>query len=106
MPVIKYITKSGHQFEVKGDDGTSVMECAVNNDIEGIVAQCGGACACATCHVYVDEAWMEELAPLDEMEDSMLECAFDRKANSRLACQIEVSAALHGLVVQVADNEF
>ena len=105
MPVIKYVTKSGRQLEVEGDDGASVMDCAVDN-IEGIEAQCGGACACATCHVYVDEAWMEKLEPLDEMEDSMLECAFDRRPNSRLACQIEVSASLDGLVVQVAENEF
>lgn len=106
MPVIKYITKSGDQFEVEADVGTSVMNCAVNNNIEGIEAQCGGVCACATCHVYVDNAWMDKLAPPDEMEDGMLECAFDRRENSRLACQIEVSASLDGLVVQVADNEF
>ena len=104
MPVIKYVTKSGGEFEVDGDVGTSVMNCAVNNNIEGIKAECGGACA--TCHVYVDNAWMDKLAPPNEMEDSMLECAFDRRANSRLACQIEVSASLDGLVVQVAENEF
>ena len=106
MPVIKYVTKSGDEFEVESDDGISVMECAITNNIEGIEAQCGGACACATCHVYIDEAWIEKLEPLAEMEDSMLECAFDRRTNSRLACQIELSASLDGLVVQVAENEY
>ena len=82
------------------------MEGAINNDIGGIVAECGGACACATCHSYIDEAWLDKLPAMDDMEDSMLDAAMDRKPTSRLTCQIEVNDALDGLVVHVADNEY
>lgn len=82
------------------------MEGAINNNIEGIVAECGGACACATCHAYIDEAWLDKLSSMDDMEDSMLDAAFERKPNSRLTCQIEVNDSLDGLVVHVAENEY
>ena len=94
MPRITYISPDGTRKEVEVENGYSVMEGAINNNIEGIVAECGGACACATCHSYVDEAWLDKLAPIDDMEDSMLDAAFERKANSRLTCQIEVSDKL------------
>jgi 2Fe-2S ferredoxin len=80
------------------------MEVAVDNDIAGMVAECGGACACATCHTYIDAAWLSRMPPLQDMEDAMLDSALDRRENSRLSCQIEVSDALDGLVVTVADN--
>ncbi len=106
MPRIIYQTLDGVRHEVEVENGYSVMEGAINNNIEGIVAECGGACACATCHGYIDEAWLEKLAPMDDMEDSMLDAAFERKANSRLTCQIEVSDELDGLVVHVGENEY
>ena len=88
------------------ENGYSVMEGAINNNIDGIVAECGGACACATCHSYIDEAWLDKLPPMDDMEDSMLDAAFERKNNSRLTCQIEVNDSLDGLVVHVAENDY
>jgi 2Fe-2S ferredoxin len=106
MPKIIYVTQDAVRHEVDVENGYSVMEGAINNNINGIVAECGGACACATCHSYVDESWVEKLNEMDDMEDSMLDMAFDRKENSRLTCQIEVSDELDGLVVYVAENEF
>ena len=106
MPKIIYQTRDGARHEVEVENGYSVMEGAVNNNIEGIVAECGGACACATCHGYIDEDWFNKLAPMDDMEDSMLDAAFERQANSRLTCQIEVSDELNGLVVTVGENEY
>ena len=106
MPKIIYQTRDGSRHEVEVETGYSVMEGAINNNIEGIVAECGGACACATCHSYIDAAWVEKLTAMDDMEDSMLDTAFERKANSRLTCQIEVSDELDGLVVHVAENEY
>ncbi len=106
MPKIIFIETDGKRTEVEVENGYSVMEAAINNDIDGIVAECGGACACATCHSYVDEAWLDKIPPMDDMEDSMLDAAFERKDNSRLTCQIEVNDGLDGLVIHVADNEY
>ena len=105
MPTIIYITSDGTRHEVEVENGYSVMEGAINNDIAGIVAECGGACACATCHSYIDDAWLDKLPEMDDMEDSMLDAAYERKDNSRLTCQIEVGDNLDGLVIHVADNE-
>ncbi len=77
------------------------METAIDNGIEGIVAECGGACSCATCHVYVDPEWLARLPSPDSQEDGMLDCVLDRKENSRLSCQIEVGDEIDGLVVTV-----
>ena len=106
MPKIIYITPDGTKKEVVVENGYSVMEGAINNNIPGIVAECGGACACATCHSYVDEAWLDRMPTMDDMEDSMLDAAYERKDNSRLTCQIEVNDELDGLVIHVADNEY
>ncbi len=106
MPRVTYIMPNGDRHEVEVEKGYSVMEGAIDNNIDGIVAECGGACACATCHSYIDAAWIEKLPEMDDMEDSMLDAAFDRKPNSRLTCQIELSDELDGLVVHVADNDY
>ena len=106
MPKITYITPDGERHETEVENGYSVMEGAINNNIDGIVAECGGACACATCHSYVDAALLEKMPPMDDMEDSMLDAAFERKDNSRLTCQIEVNDELDGLIIHVADNEY
>jgi ferredoxin, 2Fe-2S len=105
MPKVTYITPQGVRHDVDLDNGYTVMEGAINNNIDGIVAECGGACACATCHSYIDEAWLPRLPEMDDMEDSMLDAAFDRRSNSRLTCQIEMNDDLDGLIVYVAENE-
>ena len=105
MPKITYIEQDGTRKEIDADVGYTVMEVAVNNGVDGIVAECGGACACATCHSYVDEAWLDKLPEMDDMEDSMLDAAYERRDHSRLTCQIEITDALDGLVIHVADNE-
>ena len=106
MPTIIYITPDGTRHEVEVEKGYSVMEGAINNNIDGIVAECGGACACATCHAYVDEAWLDKMPPMDDMEDSMLDAAYERRDNSRLTCQLEVTEDMDGLIIHVADNEY
>jgi len=80
------------------------METAIDNDIEGIVAECGGACACATCHSYISEEWIGKLPAMDDMEDAMLDSALERRDNSRLTCQITISDDLDGIEVVVAHN--
>jgi 2Fe-2S ferredoxin len=105
MPKVTYITTDGQEHEVEVENGYSVMEGAINNNIDGIVAECGGACACATCHSYIDDAWLGKLPAMDDMEDSMLDAAYERRENSRLTCQIEMNDSLDGLIVHVADNE-
>jgi 2Fe-2S ferredoxin len=105
MPKISFVDAAGSAVEVAAKAGLTVMEVAVDNNITGMVAECGGACACATCHTYVDEAWLGRLPAMDDMEDAMLDSALDRRPNSRLSCQIEITDDLDGLAVTVADNE-
>jgi 2Fe-2S ferredoxin len=104
MPKITYVQTSGERVVVDVQVGHSLMEGAIDNNIAGIVAECGGACACATCHAYIDSAWLDKLKPADDMEDAMLDAALDRRENSRLTCQIDVTDELEGLVLEVADN--
>lgn len=105
MPKIKYIEHSGKEHEVDVPAGWSVMEGAVKNLIPGIDADCGGACACATCHVFVDQAWLDKLPAKQDMEETMLDFATDMAANSRLSCQIKVTPALDGLVVRMPKSQ-
>ena len=81
------------------------METAIDNDIDGIIAECGGACSCATCHVYVDEAWLDRLRQPEPLEDGMLDCVLDRRPNSRLSCQIRLNEDLDGITVRVPDSQ-
>ena len=99
MPKITYIEQDGTERAVDAEPGATVMETAINNDIPGILATCGGSCSCATCHVYVDEDWFERLPPPELEESDMLDTAHDLQDNSRLSCQIVVSEALDGLIV-------
>jgi 2Fe-2S ferredoxin len=99
MPKITYIEHDGKKRTVDAPVGTTVMENAIKNGVPGIVAECGGACSCATCHVHVDEAWKEKVGPPSPMEEDMLDFAFDVRPTSRLSCQIKVSDELDGLVV-------
>lgn len=105
MAKIKYIEHNGKEYVVDVKNGLSVMEGAVKNMIPGIDADCGGACACATCHVYVDEAFLAKLDPMQEMEKTMLDFAEKVKSNSRLSCQIKVSDALDGLSVKMPESQ-
>lgn len=98
--LITYISDAGVSTPVEVPVGDSVMEGAIKNGVDGIVAECGGACMCATCHVYVDPAWLDRLPPVQEDENAMLDStASPRKANSRLSCQLRVTKELSGLVV-------
>jgi 2Fe-2S ferredoxin len=99
MPKITYIEHGGKTHTVDAPVGTTVMENAIKNGVPGIVAECGGACSCATCHVHVDEAWKDKVGPPSPMEEDMLDFAFDVKPTSRLSCQIKVTDELDGLVV-------
>ena len=105
MAKITYVTSDGEEHVVDAANGTTVMENAVKNSIPGIEAECGGACACATCHVYVDDAWTETVGPPDIMEEDMLDFAWEGKPNSRLSCQIKVSDELDGLVVRIPERQ-
>jgi 2Fe-2S ferredoxin len=101
MATVVFIEPSGARREIRAPDGITLMEVARQHGIEGIVAQCGGACACATCHVYVDPGWLDKLEPREDMEEGMLESAWQPRANSRLSCQIHIAPALDGLKVTV-----
>ncbi|MCX5516021.1 2Fe-2S ferredoxin [Kaistia algarum] len=105
MAKITYIAIDGTEFVVEAKDGSTVMENAVRNAVPGIEAECGGACACATCHVYVDPAWVEATGEPEPMEEDMLDFAHDVQPTSRLSCQIRVSSALDGLVVRVPESQ-
>ena len=106
MPLVTYVNHDGSSFEVEVPSGTSVMQAAVDNMIDGIVAECGGSCSCATCHCYVDEAWLAKLPPPSGMEKDMLECVLEPRPNSRLSCQLVVNDALDGLVIGLPESQF
>lgn len=105
MTKITYIAFDGARFDVEAQNGSTVMENAIRNSVPGIEAECGGACACATCHVYVDEEWTERVGPPQAMEEDMLDFAWEPQQNSRLSCQIVVSDDLDGLVVRVPQHQ-
>jgi 2Fe-2S ferredoxin len=104
---VTYIEHNGTEHKVEVPNGDSVMQGAVNNMIDGIVAECGGGLACATCHCYVDDAWIDRVGPPSEPESEMLEFAANQPtATSRLSCQIEVADALDGLIVRLPESQF
>ena len=105
MTKLTYIAHDGTRFDVDAENGSTVMENAIRNAVPGIEAECGGACACATCHVYVDEAWTDIVGEPESMEEDMLDFAYDVRPNSRLSCQIKVRDALDGLIVRVPERQ-
>ena len=105
MTKITLVAFDGTRFDVEAENGSTVMENAIRNSVPGIEAECGGACACATCHVYVDEQWIEKVGSPEPMEEDMLDFAFDVRPTSRLSCQIKVRAELDGLVVNVPERQ-
>jgi len=105
MPKITYIEHNGKNHTIEVANGLSVMEGAVQNNIPGIDADCGGSMACATCHVYVKEDWFNKLPKKEDGEEDMLDMAFEPKKNSRLSCQILVSDELNGLIVNLPEKQ-
>jgi len=106
MPNVTYISPDGTETTLEARDGDSVMETAVKNGVKGIVAECGGACSCATCHVYVEDAFVGVMGEVSDLEDDMLDGAeSERLPVSRLSCQIKMSAELDGLRVRIAPKQ-
>ena len=106
MTNIKYIEFNGEEHLVDVQNGLTVMEGAIKNKVPGIDADCGGACACATCHVYVKKEWLSKLPSKEDTEEDMLDFAFDVKENSRLSCQLTVTDELDGLIVDLPEKQF
>ena len=106
MPKITYITFSEEEHTVDVPVGLTVMEGARDNNVPGIEADCGGACACSTCHVYVDKSWVNKLPPIDDIEKDMLDFAYEPdEKTSRLTCQIQVTDELDGLIVRMPEKQ-
>ena len=105
MPNITFVEADGTRHETEADVGATVMETAIMNGVPGIVAECGGACTCATCHVYVDGAWAETVGGPSSMEEDMLDFAFDVRPESRLSCQIKVKYGFEGAVFHVPSRQ-
>ncbi|WP_045444904.1 MULTISPECIES: 2Fe-2S iron-sulfur cluster-binding protein [Tepidicaulis] len=106
MAKITFIEHDGTKHTVEAENGMTVMEAAVKNSVPGIDADCGGACACATCHVYVGKDWLDKTGTAEQMEEDMLDFAFDVRDNSRLSCQIKVTDEIDGLVVDLPEKQF
>jgi 2Fe-2S ferredoxin len=105
MPKIRLIQYDGTEHVVEGAVGSSVMQTAVDNMVPGILGECGGNCSCATCHGYVDPAWLDKLPPKSEDEASILEGVLHIEANSRLTCQLKLTPALDGLVIRLPESQ-
>ena len=105
MAKVTYIEHNKKSYDIEVPNGLTVMEGAVQNNIPGIDADCGGSCACATCHVYVDEKWFDKLPNKESAEEDMLDMAFEPKKFSRLSCQLTVSDILDGLVVKMPSKQ-
>ncbi|MDC0011022.1 2Fe-2S iron-sulfur cluster-binding protein [Porticoccaceae bacterium] len=106
MPRVTYIQADGQSQEVNLEAGSSLMQGALDNMIDGIVAECGGSCSCATCHCYIDADWIDKVEPAEEMETDLLDCVSEPKDNSRLSCRVKVSDSLDGLVVHLPTTQF
>jgi len=105
MPKVIYIEFNGKKHEVDVPNGYSIMEGAVKNSVNGIDADCGGSCACATCHIYIDDKWVERLPKIEEAERDMLDFVSSPKKESRLSCQIMMNDQLDGLIVKLPDRQ-
>ena len=105
MPKITFIDTAGTARTIDAETGSTVMETAIKNDVPGIEAECGGACACATCHVYIEPEWQEKVGGPSPMEEDMLDFGHDVRPNSRLSCQIKVSEELDGLTVRTPERQ-
>ena len=106
MPTIRYILHDGTEHAIDAPLGDSVMIVAVRNNFDGILAECGGACSCATCHVHIDPAWVDRLPPREELEEEMLDFAEDVDETSRLSCQLKITEDMDGLIVNVPESQY
>ncbi len=106
MPLIKFIEADGREFEAEVAVGSSVMQGALDNMIDGILAECGGACACATCHCYVDNAWVGVTGEASDVEKEMLDMVVEPKETSRLSCQITVTEEMDGMIVHLPASQY
>ena len=106
MPKITFVNHDETTQEVEVAAGTNLMQAALDNGIDAIVAECGGACSCATCHVYIDDAWVSKVEPAGDVEVDMIDCVLDPAPNSRLGCQVVVGDDLDGLVVRLPASQF
>lgn len=105
MPQVKYITAEGGEYEVEVPVGNSVMEGAIDNMIDGILAECGGSCTCATCHCYVEPEWLSKVGKPGEFEKDLLEMVLEPQDNSRLSCQIKITPELDGLIIRLPESQ-
>ena len=105
MTKITFVQQDGERIETEAQNGATVMETAIMNGVPGIIAECGGACTCATCHAYVDPEWVDIVGGPSMMEEDMLDFAFEVKPNSRLSCQIKVRDELDGLIMRVPSRQ-
>lgn len=106
MTLVTFIDASGAARQVDAVEGLSLADAALYNAVPGIEADCGGCCACATCHVYLDQPWFDRAGPIEELEANMLDHAVDRRANSRLSCQIHLAPELDGIVVHTPARQY
>lgn len=106
MPTLTYIEDDGTTRTVEGTADRSLMQLALDHGVAGILGDCGGACSCATCHGYIDERWAPALPPMSETESFMLDAVPDRRANSRLCCQIKLTDELNGIVIRLPAEQF
>jgi 2Fe-2S ferredoxin len=106
MASVIYVQHDGAEHKVEVAAGENIMQGAINNNIDGIIGECGGGLSCATCHCYVDEAWVSKIDEPSAGESDMLEAANERRANSRLSCQLTVSDALDGIIIHVPESQY
>ncbi|MBD8555826.1 (2Fe-2S)-binding protein [Rhizobium sp. CFBP 8762] len=105
MTLLTIVAFDGTRYDLNVDNGTTIMENASRNSVPGIEAECGGACACATCHIYIDDDWVERVGGPEAMEEDMLDFAYDVRPSSRLSCQVKMKDSLNGLVVHVPERQ-
>ena len=106
MAKVYFVSASGSEQSVEANEGSSLMQVALDHGIGGIVGECGGGCSCATCHVYVDADWFDRLGPASEIEQGLLDFAIEPRPTSRLSCQIRISDSLDGLRVTMPESQY
>ena len=106
MPTVTFVMSDGKAVDVSAESGTSVMQAAIDNGIDEILADCGGACVCATCHCFVDPDWVEKVGQKSDIEGALLELVSDLRDNSRLSCQIQITDETDGLVVHLPESQY
>ncbi len=106
MVTVKFIQPDGVEKSIDVPEGTTLMTAAMDNGVEGILGDCGGACSCATCHCYIEEGYFEKLTPAADVEQSMIEFATEPKENSRLGCQVPLTEELSGIVVRLPESQY